>query len=70
LTTLAATSRKKGIFMLASLQQTDYSKLYNVKCNALTVLEQALQGEMFRILIRLPYLDILRSSLATSHPTK
>jgi hypothetical protein len=31
-------------------QETDYSKLYNVKCNALTILEQALQGEMFRIL--------------------
>ncbi len=66
---LPTTSRKKGIFMLANLQETDYSKLYNAKCNALTILEQALQGEMFRILIRLPYLDILRSSLATKPGT-
>jgi hypothetical protein len=57
------------MFMLANLRETDYSKLYNVKCNALTILEQALQGEMFRILIRLPYLDILRSSLVTKPGT-
>jgi len=61
---LPTTSRTKGIFMLARLQQTDYSKLYDVKCDALHILEQALQGEMLRILISLPYLQILRESMA------
>jgi hypothetical protein len=65
---LPTTSRRKGILMLARLQQTDHSELYDVPCDALHTLEQALQGEMLRILIKLPYLQILRESMPHKTP--
>ena len=61
---LPHTSRRKGLLMLKGLQQTDLTQIMGNRCDALDALDQFILGEMLKILIRLPYLDVLRKSLA------
>jgi hypothetical protein len=60
---LPRTSRRRGLLMLKALQQTDHTQLFGKRCDALDTLDQFVLGEMLKMLIRLPYLDILRKSL-------
>jgi hypothetical protein len=65
---LPHTSRRKGLLMLKALQETDHTQLFGKRGDALDTLDQFVLGEMLKILIRLPYLDILRKSLAEQDP--
>jgi len=60
---LPQTSRTRGNALLADLQRKDFTKFRGIKIDGLHFLVESLVSEILRILIRLPYLQLLHNAL-------